>query len=191
VPDTYQGCEIWDFSLVDPDNRRPVDYGRRLRLLHEIRSWADDPAQRAAGIKALLDGLTDGKAKLYLLWRSLALRRSHESLFTDGSYRALKVTGPHAGHLVAFARRQADQLSVTLVPRLVSRLLGGRRDFPLGRDVWGDTCVQLPRGLPRGMLTNVFDGAQVPARQADGGTAVLAAEALASFPVALLATTGP
>jgi (1->4)-alpha-D-glucan 1-alpha-D-glucosylmutase len=190
VPDTYQGCEFWDFSLVDPDNRRPVDYGRRWRSLHEIRSWADDPAQRAAGIRTLLDGFTDGKAKLYLTWRALGLRRTHERLFTHGAYRPLKVTGPHAGHLVAFARHDSDQLSITVAPRLISKLLGARAEFPLGPDVWGDTRIELPQDLPRGMLTNVFDGAQMPAREADGGPALAAARALASFPVALLATTG-
>jgi (1->4)-alpha-D-glucan 1-alpha-D-glucosylmutase len=190
VPDTYQGCEIWDFSLVDPDNRRPIDYERRRRMLGEIQSWADDPALRAPGIQALLDGLTDGKAKLYVTWRSLTLRRTHEPLFTHGAYRALKVTGDRAGHLVAFARHHGDELSVTLAPRLYSRLLGGRREFPLGSGVWGDTRVELPRELPRGMLIGVFDGVQVPAREPDGAPALAASEVLASFPVALLATTG-
>jgi (1->4)-alpha-D-glucan 1-alpha-D-glucosylmutase len=190
VPDTYQGCEIWDFSLVDPDNRRPVDYGRRRRMLGEIKSWAADPERRADGIRALLDGLTDGSAKLYVIWRSLALRRTHERLFTRGGYRALKVTGARAAHLIAFARHHGDELSVTLAPRLYSRLLGGKREFPLGSNVWGDTRVELPPELPPGMLTSVFDGVQVPAREPDESPALAASELLASFPVALLATTG-
>src|SRR5690606_29956739 len=93
VPDCYQGNEVWDFSLVDPDNRRPVDYGRRARLLAEVQALAPSDAGSGSQVRKLLDTLDDGRAKLYLTWRLLQLRQSRPALFQEGEYLPLETVG--------------------------------------------------------------------------------------------------
>ena len=180
VPDIYQGNEIWEFSLVDPDNRRPVDYGRRRALLAEVRSGGVAPRTAA-------EHLEDGRAKLLLTWKCLELRRAHPELFRDGSYRRLRVRGVRAQHLCAFARRLRQQSLIVIAPRLYRRLLGESAGLPLGEAVWGDTLIELPReDRSRASFRNVLDRAQLaPVRQGES-VGVLAAAALAEFPVALL-----
>jgi len=161
VPDFYQGSELWDLSLVDPDNRRPVDYDRRRRLLHDVAS-AD-----AATVWPLGPG-EDGAAKLWLIHRALGVRRSFVSAFVAGSsYQALAVDGGKADHAVAYCRN--GQVAV-VVPRLVVGL-GGTQG-----DVWGDTGVSLPPGR----WTDALGGATV-----NGGRVALE-PLLARFPMALL-----
>lgn len=106
VPDLYQGKELWDLSLVDTDNRRPVDYARRRAWLAELER-AFDPANQGWGTRyarALLNTLEDGRAKLFLTWKALTLRRAHPQLFTRGAYLPLAAGGRHAAHLIAYAR---------------------------------------------------------------------------------------
>jgi len=190
VPDVYQGTEVWDFSLVDPDNRRPVDYDARRRALHGLEGLDESQQERGRAAAALLSQLSDGRAKLYVICRALALRRAHAALFRDGEYVALATAGRAAGHLCAFARLNGDTLAVTVVPRLMLRLLADRpAEWPLGAEVWGDTRVQLPRRLAPGILTNVYDGADVSVREFAGKHVLPAAELFARFPVALLAGT--
>ena len=191
VPDIYQGDELWDFSLVDPDNRRPVDYAVRTRLLADL---ADDPARW--GARALADDLADPRCKLFLHARVLELRRRDPELFELGEYLPLRVKGRQAPHLCAFARRLQGRLAVVLAPRLHLRLMGragaaddGRQPVPLGAEVWGDTTVQLPSS-PNAPLRGVLDGADVPQVAGDESPAIRAAVALQSFPVALLTGGG-
>ena len=104
VPDIYQGSEIWDFSLVDPDNRRPVDYDLRAWWLGEL---VNPPGSRADLARALVDSKADGRIKLYLTHRALRFRRDHAELFRAGSYVPLEATGDAGEHIVAFARALA------------------------------------------------------------------------------------
>ena len=188
VPDVYQGNELWDFSLVDPDNRRPVDYAVRRRLLGSL---ATDAADAAAGARALAGNVADPRCKLFLHVRILELRRRDPELFERGEYLPLKVTGPRAAHLCAFARRLEGRLALVLAPRLYLKLMGAagvdenRQDPPLGPEVWADTAVQLPPG-PDVPLRGVLDGAEVPRAGDREPPAIAAAAALRSFPVALL-----
>jgi (1->4)-alpha-D-glucan 1-alpha-D-glucosylmutase len=118
VPDVYQGCELWDFSLVDPDNRRPVDYAARSAMLASFEACGDRPALLAE----MLEHWPDGRIKLYVTWCLLQLRRRRRTTFLDGPYRALEISGSHAAAVVAFAR---DDVAF-VVPRLIrSRLRGG------------------------------------------------------------------
>ena len=110
VPDTYQGTELWEFSLVDPDNRRPVDYARRAALLSEITPQAS--------LSDLLDTIEDGRAKLLVNTRLLNLRRQHPGLFSAGQYIPLELRGPDAASAFAFARRHEGRTAVVLVKRL-------------------------------------------------------------------------
>jgi (1->4)-alpha-D-glucan 1-alpha-D-glucosylmutase len=140
VPDIYQGCEVWDFSLVDPDNRRPVDYAHRTQLLATL-----DPASPAE----LLTDWRSGRIKLFVLQRLLQLRATAPALFAEGRYAPLEPTGPHATRLVAFERTHADQRLVVLTPRTTAAL-----NFPATGEQWHDTKITLPPGKWRDIFTN-------------------------------------
>ena len=194
VPDTYQGTELWDFSLVDPDNRRPVDYGARDALLRDLEvRMSRSGSERAAEVRALLNSMTDGRAKLFVLWRTLEVRRRHERLFMDGDYLALTPAGALADHLCVFARRLEDGAALVIVPRLYARLLGDRDELPIGNQVWGDTTIGLGAlGSLGSPLINEFTGEEYRPQENGGATNMLAGEALRDFPVALFTvrTTG-
>ncbi len=188
VPDIYQGCELWQFNLVDPDNRRPVDFAQRRQLLAQTRALVDAPPEQwPERLQPLLADMGDGRVKLYTLWQSLALRAQWPELFRDGDYRPLTVRGNLAMHACAFARQHGDRALITLVPRLPARLLGDRNILPLGPGVWGDTTLELPAKLAGKRWRNVFTGeCQAAASRLALG------QVLAHFPVALLASeTGP
>jgi (1->4)-alpha-D-glucan 1-alpha-D-glucosylmutase len=192
VPDIYQGNETWDFSLVDPDNRRPVDYPSRRGLLELLRSGSAEEALA----RALADDVADPRCKLFLHVRVLDFRRHHSELFERGDYLPLKVSGSRAAHLCAYARRLEGMLAIVLAPRLYLKLMAGGGSVtgeeepfrpPLGEEVWQDTAVHLPSGLDA-PLRGVLDGAHVPQVSCDGRAAIRAGAALSSFPVALLAS---
>jgi len=179
VPDTYQGNELWDFSLVDPDNRRPVDYACREARLAALREGVSP--------RALIDNLSDGRCKLFLIWKVLQLRRAQPRLFSHGDYRALRAHGSHASHLCAFARRAGHASLVVIAPRLYRRLLDDPARLPLGVEVWEDTLLELPREQGRGPLRNVLTGTMLEPFAHGNGSAVALGQALAEFPVALFA----
>jgi (1->4)-alpha-D-glucan 1-alpha-D-glucosylmutase len=188
VPDIYEGSETWRFSLVDPDNRRPVDYGAHRRLLQSL-AGAPEPDSLA---RMLAADVADPRCKLFLHVRVLQLRRREPELFERGEYLPLKVTGRRAPHLCAFARRLQGRLAVVMAPRLYLKLMdaaGAAWDDPprppLGAEVWADTEVQLPFAL-EAPLRGLLDGAQVPQSAGEAPPAIGAAAALQSFPVALL-----
>ena len=127
VPDLYQGTELWDFSLVDPDNRRPVDFEARRRILRGI---AADERPRATLAGELYEKWEDGRIKLFLTQAALHARRENPDLFGAGAYHPLEPTGPRADNLVAFSRTSHGQTAVAVVPRLVAGLLDGDRLRP-------------------------------------------------------------
>jgi (1->4)-alpha-D-glucan 1-alpha-D-glucosylmutase len=176
VPDFYQGTELWDLSLVDPDNRRPVDYELRRQLLGELRESAGSNAAALAG--QLLARPADGRVKLFVIYRTLQARREQRELFAQGDYLPLNVTGEHAAHVVAFARRQGERFAMTIAPRLLASVVG-EDQLPVG-DVWRDTTVELPEDAPR-TLRNLFTDESLKATKR-----VAVADALRHFPVALL-----
>jgi (1->4)-alpha-D-glucan 1-alpha-D-glucosylmutase len=182
VPDIYQGNELWDFSLVDPDNRRPIDYQQRHRLLAELERHRAGPP-----LEELTAHLEDGRGKLFLTWKVLQLRREQPWLFSHGDYRGLRVHGARAHHVCSFARRCARQSLLVIAPRLFRRLLDDPARLPLGGAVWENTLIELPRDeRNRRSFHNVLDGTELqPVRQGDT-SGILVAQALAQFPVALL-----
>jgi isoamylase len=146
VPDTYQGCELWNQTLVDPDNRRPVDFALRRRLLSELSGPAD--SQRAL-FRHLLQNYADGRIKQYVLWRSLLLRKSMPELFARGDYTALE----GGEHVVAFSRSLEQSSVICAVPRLSFTLTMGRPEFPIGA-AWGEReLVGARPGSYRDVLT--------------------------------------
>ncbi len=140
VPDFYQGTELWDLSLVDPDNRRPVDYTQRFNALTEIqKQWQ---AQPKTLIKRLLKERNNGQIKLFLTLRGLAARNYFRNVFRSGSYHPLTVTGEYADHAIAFVRHKGEHTVVTVVPRFLTGLIEPD-NLPLGRPVWKDTAIAL------------------------------------------------
>jgi (1->4)-alpha-D-glucan 1-alpha-D-glucosylmutase len=137
VPDIYQGCELWNFSLVDPDNRRPVDFGHQRNLLDALQKLASlKSEQRRAGVRALCDTLEDGQAKLLIIRSALALRERWPEMFQQGKYIPLSIKGKHAAHLCAYARIFGGRSVITVAPRFFASLLDETDTPPLGEIVW-------------------------------------------------------
>ena len=180
MPDCYQGNELIDLSLVDPDNRRPVDYALRLRLLDELAALPERPDD--AMLREAFGDARVGRGKLYVTWRLLQLRRAREELFRTGAYAALRVVGEKARHVVAFARRHGREASITVVPRLVATLGAGVGTLPCGAGIWGDTRVELPFLAPDAIVLDTITGRE---RRLAGGALALS-EILEAAPVAVL-----
>jgi (1->4)-alpha-D-glucan 1-alpha-D-glucosylmutase len=176
VPDFYQGTELPHLALVDPDNRREVDYGNRMRLLAAMRQERSDPL---AQVEDLLDSRDDGRIKLFVMARGLAARREHSDLFQNGGYLPLETVGPFDRNIVAFARIFDARWCVVAVPRFVTALVPENQD-PLGRRVWRDTAIVLPPEAPRSWY-DIF-----ARRRLKGAAEILVGEALQHFPVSLL-----
>jgi len=183
VPDIYQGNEIWSFDLVDPDNRRPVDYERRQNLLRKLPGDDQENRDGAVDSRALLDHLEDGAAKLFLIRKTLGVRKRHYGLFGSGDYVPLEVQGSQSSHICSFARRKNGEVAIIAVPRLCAALLGEQAANPIGGEVWGDTELRLPDPL-RGMrYRNVLTGELLAS--GEGGQGINISALLANFPVAL------
>ena len=154
VPDTYQGTELWDFSLVDPDNRRPVDFELRQKYARAFRKVSDIPGRAGE----LLSEPETGEIKFLLTMLTLRFRQEHEAIFRDGKYMPLKAVGPKAHHVVAFAREHGNQRVLVVVPRLTAGLTGGREVPPIGDKVWSGTTLH---GVRSGKWLNILTGAAV------------------------------
>lgn len=144
VPDLYQGNELWDLSLVDPDNRRPVDYKQRHAYLQEIQSKI--ATDILSLINELFDTKEDGRIKLFLTYQVLQARQKYLAVFQQGNYQPLNVTGMFADHIVAFARTWQNQVAIALVPRFLTSVVQPG-ELPLGQH-WQDTQVELPPEMP-------------------------------------------
>lgn len=164
VPDIYQGTEIWDFSMVDPDNRRPVDYAARARMIDDLASA--HPPQ-------LFESWRSGAIKLFVTRTLLRFRRENAALFAEGSYTPLEVSGAFMDCCIAFRREWADQVLVVAVPRLASRV-----GFPPIGELWQDTA--LVGAVPT--LRNLFTGGEIVSSE----QGVSLSQVFADFPVAVL-----
>ena len=183
VPDFYQGTELWDFNLVDPDNRRPVDYALRREMLATIKAGVEaNAADLRPWLAGLLQGAEDGWVKLFLIWRTLNWRRAHKRLFDGGNYVPLEAQGAKPQHVCAFARAFEGQQAITVVPRRVVSLTEENERLPLGAEIWDTTSLVIPESQPGAEYHNVLTGERLKATEA--GLPV--AEVFSSFPVALL-----
>jgi (1->4)-alpha-D-glucan 1-alpha-D-glucosylmutase len=184
VPDFYQGAELWNFSLVDPDNRRLVDYQKRRELLDTL----PDPSSgdHASLLAELLGHPEDDRLKLFATKTLLRARRAAHDVFRCGRYEALPVEGSARDRVFAFARVLGQRQAVIAVPRLVATLKPDGR-APLG-EVWSDTRIAVPEEAPR-CYRQAFTGACAAVIEEDGRHWVRAADAFAQFPIALLETT--
>jgi (1->4)-alpha-D-glucan 1-alpha-D-glucosylmutase len=182
VPDIYQGNELLDLSLVDPDNRRPVDYRLREARLASLATIDDAPAQaRGARVRALFDTPFDGRPKLLVVKRALALRRQAPALFAYGDYRPLRCVGAHAAHVVVFARTHERETLVAVAARLFASLGFAVGTLPLG-DAWDDTSLDLSFAPPGTRITNVLTSESLVA----SGEPMPLSRLFADYPGALL-----
>ncbi|HSF34068.1 MAG TPA: malto-oligosyltrehalose synthase [Candidatus Tectomicrobia bacterium] len=187
VPDVYQGSELWDLSLVDPDNRRPVDYGKRASLLEALQR------RESRGLVTLVRELVaqraDGRIKLYLTYKALQFRRIHRDLFARGAYRPLTVSGAQKDHVVAFTRHLEQRWVLMAVPRFVIKLSPSAMP-PLGKRIWKDTLLLLPDGAPSGWQ-NVLTGKDlITSDHSPAERGLLAHEVFRHLPIALLVGPG-
>ncbi|HEX2913612.1 MAG TPA: malto-oligosyltrehalose synthase [Chloroflexia bacterium] len=183
IPDIYQGNEIWDLSMVDPDNRRPVDYDLRQKLLGEL-----DRIDTAAGAVELVSRKEDGRIKLFVTSRALRFRRDSRELFQKGSYTALEAQGPRAENICAFARSYRHQMTIIVVPRLMAKLAksSDSEGGPVTGNLWEGTFLSLPGADTGQKFRNVFTGEVLEVQTQGITTGIPLPEVLASFPVALL-----
>jgi (1->4)-alpha-D-glucan 1-alpha-D-glucosylmutase len=189
VPDFYQGTELWDFSLVDPDNRRPVEYEKRLGMLAELqRREAEISAADLAG--ELTKGPDDGRIKLHLIRKALTYRAANRALFEQGDYVPLTPEGEYAGSVCAFERRYEGKAAIIVIPRLLTHIIPAGESMPVGSGVWKDTIVMLAEADAAAAYKNVFTGEAVAAVQREGSQhGFLCSDIFSGFPVALLERT--
>jgi (1->4)-alpha-D-glucan 1-alpha-D-glucosylmutase len=176
VPDFYQGTELWDLNLVDPDNRGRVDFDLRKRLLEKLLK-AKEPARWSGDF-------TNSIVKLGIMVPALRFRREHRELFEGGNYIPLPVEGPFAEHVCAFARKTAADMAIIAAPRLYWKLMKGKTEPPLGK-IWSTTQIVLPDASRR-EFRSVFTNSIVRTHGSNGKSVLILAEVLDSCPVALL-----
>ncbi|HSB75431.1 MAG TPA: malto-oligosyltrehalose synthase, partial [Terriglobales bacterium] len=182
VPDLYQGNELWEFRLVDPDNRHPVDFALRQRMLHELLQQAEGGGL-AELCSDLLANYHDGRIKMWITMRALRLRRERLDLFRFGSCIPLSGGSEKQEHLIAFARSYEDRMALIAVPRFTCTLMRGRVQPPMG-DAWGNAELQLPPEATGARLLNLFTGEVHTAN----GRSLPCRDLFAHLPVALLTT---
>jgi (1->4)-alpha-D-glucan 1-alpha-D-glucosylmutase len=187
VPDFYQGNEIWDFSLVDPDNRRPVNFDIRREALAVLKeNAAKHEADFTVFLKELIDKWEDGSIKLYVTSKALAFRRENQQLFMEGAYIPLSGNGELADHFCGFARRQNDKTILVIVPRLLTAVLNFSPEAPLGEKVWGNAGIVLPDDVPGNTFKNILTGEKVEVSLRSEKRELSLAGVFSSFPVGML-----
>jgi (1->4)-alpha-D-glucan 1-alpha-D-glucosylmutase len=183
VPDVYQGQELWDFSLVDPDNRRPVDFALRENLLARMRE-EEASSGRINFLERLFRDYQEGHIKLWLTESMLNFRRERRDVFRKGDYIPLRVRGSKEENLVAFARSYRDEAVVVAAPRLACSLMRGAEQPPIA-SAWNETTLDLGPSFRGRPMRNVFTGEAVTP---SNGTALLCRELFAHFPLAVLSS---
>lgn len=186
VPDLYQGTELWDFSLVDPDNRRTVDFVQRQRRLVSTINRANTDGKAFTFSRELLVTRHDGRIKLAVIRMVLNHRQSHPELYSSGEYDPLEPTGSRKEHLFAFARTSAEDTIVVVGARLVTKLVSDSDQLPTGSDVWQDTWLPLPNEVIGQRFRNVLTSETLAVNQQATLSGLPLASVLNSLPVALL-----
>ncbi len=183
IPDIYQGCELWNFCLVDPDNRQPVDYTVRKDMLAELKGRVSHTdARDLAG--QLLATMEDGRLKLFLTWRLLSFRSQHEDLFRLGGYIPLLSIGPRAENLCGFARRFGKKTVVSVCSRFFSSLTDQGRTPPCGA-VWADTYLETP-AEHTGSWHDILTGKSSQSKTISGKAVLSMEEVFSILPIAFL-----
>jgi (1->4)-alpha-D-glucan 1-alpha-D-glucosylmutase len=187
IPDFYQGTELWDLSLVDPDNRRPVNFELRSKRLAELKKRMVMAGSSLPEFsRDLVREGRDGSIKLYVTLKALHFRRDNRLLFQEGSYIPLVGSGDLKEHLCAFARRRGEEVVLVAVPRFLTGLVKNPDEMPFSESVWGDSCVLVPAEIPGETFRNIFTGETVPRVEKNGEGALPLHQVFSNFPVAML-----
>ena len=182
VPDFYQGTELWDLSLVDPDNRRPVDFHKRVQLLKYLKmKEAKEPESL---IQELLRNWQDGAIKLYITYKALNFRKDHSDLFLQGEYIPLMTKGPNSRHVVAFARRLENTWVVVGAARFLTKFLSPGDSY-FDKEIWPGNFLSLPHDAPKEFLC-IFTGKRLKSIFNDPSRSLPIADLFQNLPVALL-----
>ncbi|MEW6108569.1 MAG: malto-oligosyltrehalose synthase [Nitrospirota bacterium] len=185
VPDFYQGTEIWNFSLVDPDNRRPVDYGTRKKMLEEIKRLESE-----IGILKLAKELTasrnDGRIKLYVICKALNYRKNNRQLFEGSEYIPLEIHGEMANNICAFSRVLLNRRVIVVVPRFLTQFCNQTGDISFPGEEWEDSFLAVPFDDAGAGYMNVFTGEILTVRNQNEAAVLNIREIFGNFPVALL-----
>jgi (1->4)-alpha-D-glucan 1-alpha-D-glucosylmutase len=183
VPDFYQGTEIWDFSLVDPDNRRPVDFTQRQRSLAEIREA--ERGDLIDFIERMMQRPEDGLIKMYLMKRALDCRRAQHELFATGDYQPLQVAGSRKNHVIAFSRTMRNKSVIVATGRFFSRL-GTPDRLPIGQETWNETSIVMEKKMKFCRYRNIFTGEVLSVSEGSDGSGLLLAHLFSRLPVAMI-----
>ena len=187
VPDFYQGTELWDLSLVDPDNRRPVDFGRREELLEAVEPLlCAGGEERNAALAGMLDDWEDGRIKLLTTTAGLRLRRDQPELFLSGAYLPLELEITVSADAVAFARTHGDAALIFVGPRLCAPLLDGDLRPPLGGDKWKTSRLLLPAALAGRTFRHEITGAEIRPTMMSGRAWIFLGQVFEHVPVGIL-----
>lgn len=182
IPDFYQGSELWDFRLVDPDTRRPVDFEQRTRLLESIVQEGICPSPEF--LRGLCRNWRDSRIKLYVTWKALNFRRQHAHLFLDGGYIPINGRGGREQNVFALMRYTKDRYLLAAVPRWLARTRAPMNAENMQK-YWKSTFLPLPPKTPR-KWSNVLTGEQILCEKRSGRSSLPLQSIFASFPVALL-----
>jgi (1->4)-alpha-D-glucan 1-alpha-D-glucosylmutase len=186
IPDIYQGCDLWDLRLVDPDNRRPVDYHRRIELLDRVEEQSQQNGVEFC--RELTSHWQDGAIKLHLLSKVLGFRREHSGLFVDGQWLRLSATGARKNNVLAYARRYEKSWAIAVAPRFLARAKAPEH-WDRMRAFWKSTQVALPSPAPS-TWRNILTGESLRCTTRQGRKYLPAGAILENFPVALLVSEG-
>jgi (1->4)-alpha-D-glucan 1-alpha-D-glucosylmutase len=184
VPDIYQGSELWQFTLVDPDNRRPPDFDRRPQAMAQLEALAAQPDQdRLPLLRSLLATMEDGRIKLFMVMQTLDFRQRHAALFQSGDYLKINIQGEGADRLLAFARKSQNQFAIIVVPRLIAALYIDPPESP--DDLWNNTWLELPPAAPE-EYRDLFSQCRVTAIPAEDQLRLFLPSSFGLFPFAVL-----
>lgn len=184
IPDFYQGTELFEFTLVDPDNRRQVDYGKRMEALTALKAREAETGPEAL-CRELMGRAEDGRIKLYLIYRVLNYRRDNRGPFEGGEYLPLEAKGTRERHVCAFARKGKEKTVIAAAARLVATLMPAEGSLPLGEQAWQDTVLVLPEGCG-GRFRNIVNGEEVEAQEQGGEQVIPLSRLFGQVSVALL-----
>jgi (1->4)-alpha-D-glucan 1-alpha-D-glucosylmutase len=184
IPDFYQGSELWDLRLVDPDNRRPVDFSQRSSMLAGLKAQPE-PSAPFAG--QLVQKWHDGHVKLYAIWKALNFRRQHSELFSKGDFLQLEASGPKAEHVLTIQRRHKREWALFVAPRWLARAQENQTVHDTG-SFWSETSIRLPDAAPQ-LWDNIFTGEN--SLKVGVQRSLSVAELFLHFPIALLSSRKP
>lgn len=184
VPDFYQGTELWDFRLVDPDNRNPVDYELRKNMLEDLRKReAENTLQDLA--RWLTTNKDNGMIKLYLITKALHYRKNKRELFDRGEYITIEVIGEKANNVCVFVRRTGTACALVIAPRFFTQLIQPD-NLPFGKSIWKESYLLMSFDKAGVRYRNIFTNETITTNDYKGATIIYLSEVFSNFPVAIL-----